>query len=178
MASELNFASRKCDDKDLKQIKRRWHHFMVPIKHLYNSHGIALNNFTLNLWWLPLPPLTPQHCVCLFLCGCLLFFNSPLVRRTLLQETKNKLLFYTGVAMASGKESGGLDNLAFDVSTMTYSCIIYHMKTFLSILSKRSQHHQAPVSIQKERCFWFHISLKIAHWVQINPAALWARDSF
>lgn len=49
--------------------------------------------------------------------------------------------------MASGKESTGLDNLAFDVSTMTYSCKIGLCRTqaFLGFISKCYQ--------QKEKIF-------------------------
>lgn len=155
MVNELNFTCYKCDNRDWKQsslcsprktpLQLTWYYSKWVISHWAEDDLLVL------LWLLRI------ESSCLFLCGCLIFFKSPLVRKTLPQGTEIKFLFSTGVAMASLKERGGFDNLGFDVSTMTYSCKIYHMKTFLSILSKRSEHHQEPVNIQNKRCFWSHI---------------------
>lgn len=68
----------------------------------------------------------------------------------------------TAVAMAPGKESSfRLNNLAFDVSTMTCSCRKKRLKTFICSFS-------IPCN-----CLWF---LRISqHWLLIYPATLWAR---
>lgn len=70
--------------------------------------------------------LTPPSSIDPCLLSAVLYLQQ---RSALSQRNSNR----PAVAMAPTKELGGLDNVAFDVSAMTYLCKINTLVTYLAI---------------------------------------------
>lgn len=75
------------------------------------------------------PPLTPWCIVCLFVSTWLSIFEYTSCQRN--NTSRDKCLYHTAGVMASKRESDGLDNLAFDVSSLQWPVYIEDIKKFL-----------------------------------------------